>query len=70
MTGMYYIPQPSAFSEIGAVMGSVPYRSFKRDQKPLKEDPRKKKRSAFKDLFEKEAEKDPEQMGCFFEAKA
>ncbi|MCR5503665.1 MAG: hypothetical protein K6F53_11725 [Lachnospiraceae bacterium] len=68
MTGIYIIP-PSAFSEIGAVAAAVPYRSFKRDER-RRDDSKKKKGSAFKQIFEKEAEKDPEQMGCFFEAKA
>ena len=69
MSGMYMIPNAAAFSEIGAVLGTVPYRNYKRDQKK-DNDPKKKKKTPFKEFFEKEAEKEPGQMGCFFEAKA
>lgn len=72
MVGVEYIlPPPPAPPDIPAVSAMFPYKGLRRNKDRDKEEGKKKRRSMYDEiLVEKEEEKGPGQMGCFFEAKA
>ncbi len=65
----YFLPPPPRSADIPAVASIEPYRRPRRERDRKKEDSKNKKRSAFKDLLEKEVEEGFGQMGSFFEYK-
>ncbi len=65
----YAVPPPIRHADIPAVAQVMPHKELRRDRDRKKND-QKKKRSAFKDLLEKEVkEEEIGQMGCFFEQR-
>lgn len=66
----YVLPPPNISADIPAVASVPSYRKSRRDRDRKRDDTGSKKRSAFKDLMEKEAKEEFGQMGCFFETTA
>ena len=63
------LPPPPAPPDIPAVSAMLPHKGLKRNRD--KEEGKKKRKSMYDEILaEKEAEKGPGQMGCFFEARA
>ena len=66
----YAVPPPIRQADIPAVAQVMPHKELRRDRDKKKNDPKNKKRSAFKELLEKEVkEEEFGQMGCFFETR-
>ncbi len=65
----YAVPPPTRQTDIPAVAQVMPRKELRRDRDRKKDDPKNKKKSAFKDLLEKEVKEEFGQMGCFFETR-
>ena len=64
----YALPPPTRQADIPAVSQVMPFKELRRN-KDRKKDEKSKKRSAFKDVLEKEVTEEFGQMGCFFETR-
>ena len=64
----YALPPPARQADIPAVSQVMPFKEL-RCNKDRKKDEKSKKRSAFKDVLEKEVTEEFGQMGCFFETR-
>lgn len=63
-----YMPPPAP-PDIPAVSALFPHKGLKRNRD--RDEGKKKRRSMYDEILtEREAEKEPGQMGCFFEARA
>ena len=65
----YVIPPPQIAPDIPAVSSVRSKKGLGRGKERKKEDTGSKRRSAFKDLLEKEAQEELGTMGCFFETR-
>ena len=65
----YAVPPPARQADIPAVASVMPHKELRRDRDRKRNDPKTKKRSAFKELLEKEVNEEFGQMGCFFETR-
>ncbi len=64
----YVLPPPPVSPDIPAVGSVMPYKK-PRNRKDRDKEDRNKKKPAFKELLEKEAEEEFGRMGCFFETR-
>ena len=65
----YVLPPPPRGADIPAVASIVPYKRPGRDSNRKRDGSKSKKRDSFKELFDKEVEAQPGQMGSFIEYK-
>ena len=65
----YVIPPPQIGPDIPAVASIRHKKGLGRGRERKKEDTGSKRKSAFKDLMEKEAVEELDTMGCFFETR-
>ena len=65
----YVIPPPQIAPDIPAVASARPKKGLGRNKDRKKEETGSKRKSAFKDLLEKEAQEEFGTMGCFFETR-
>ena len=65
----YALPPPVRGADIPAVAQVMPRKELHRNRDRKKEDSKNKKKSAFKDMLEKEVREESEKMGCFFETR-
>ena len=65
----YALPPPPRQADIPAVAHVMPFKELRRNKDRKKDDSKSKKKSAFKDMLEKEVNEELGQMGCFFETR-
>ncbi len=65
----YVLPPPARGADIPAVAQVMPRKQLGRNRDRKKEDTGNRKRTAFKDMLEKEVREESEKMGCFFETR-
>ena len=65
----YVLPPPPRQADIPAVAQVTPFKELRRNKDRKKKESKNGKRSAFKDMLEKEAKEEFDRMGCFFETR-